>query len=281
MRFAHIILTILTLAFAPQLDLFGIPAQAAETTADFESEPDLAGLLDATSAMTASKVLPGMTVGSADYPEYGIRIHVFDFEQDRFTLRAAQQKAETGNFAADLVEDGDVFAINGGYFERDINGNLSSSGLLIIDGRTVAEVHERAGSGIIFADTDKVGIAYRQELQERSQLRHAIQVGPVLVDPGGKKGIYKNVGGRFNRSAICLRDESFTAFVVEGGISLFQLADLLSLPRSDGGFGCDTAINLDGGPSTQAVLQAGSARREIVSGSLVHNALIVSKKPER
>lgn len=102
-------------------------------------------------------------------------------------------------------------------------------------------------------------------------VKHAIQVGPVLVDPSGVRGNYWDVGGQFNRSAACLREGSLTVFVVEGRMSLFQSADLLSLPKAtDGfGFGFDIAINLDGEPSTQAALRAGSARTEITRKSTV------------
>jgi uncharacterized protein YigE (DUF2233 family) len=248
-------------------------------TADYESEPDLAGLLAATKGMRMAEIEPGLAVGVAAYPPYGVRIHVFDFAQSRFALRIGEQKAATGSRAADFLDDKDeVLVINGGYFERSRAGRLSSSGLLIVDGQATAREHDRAGSGVIYAGPEGVGIVYRKDFRDRSGVGHALQVGPILVDPGGVKGIYNNVGGRFNRSAVCLRDGSFTAFVVEGGISLFQLADLLSLPRRDGGFGCDVAINLDGGPSTQATLRAGSTLHDIPGGTAVHNVLIVSRK---
>jgi hypothetical protein len=254
--------------------------QATGTPPDYESEPDLAGLLAATKGMRMTTVEPGLAVGAAEFPAFGIRIHVFDFARDRFTLRVGEQKVETGNRAPEfLAGNDDVLVVNGGYFERSRRGKLSASGLVIVDGRMTAQEHDRAGSGVIHAGRDGVGIAYRKTFKDRASVDHALQAGPILVDPGGVKGIYENVGGRFNRSAVCLRGTSFTVFVVEGGISLFQLADLLSLPQSAGGFGCDVAINLDGGPSTQAVLRAGSARREIAGGSTVHNALIVSRKP--
>jgi hypothetical protein len=252
--------------------------QATDPKPDTKSEPDLAGLLTATKGMKMTTVEPGLSVGAVAYPPFGIRIHVFDFARDRFALRVAEQRAETGNRAPDFLADkDDVFAINGGYFERSRRRKLSSSGLLIVDGQTVAPEHDRAGSGIIYSGRDGIGITYRKNFTDRSGVGEALQAGPILVDPGGIKGIYK-VGKRYNRSALCLRGSSFTAFVVEGGISLFQLADLLSLPESEGGFGCDVAINLDGGPSTQAALRAGSAQAEIAGEWTVHNALIVSRK---
>lgn len=253
--------------------------QANDTTADHEGEPDLAGLLTATETMRMTTVEPGLSVGAAEYPPFGIRVHVFDFARDRFTLKLGEQRSETGSRAPDFFESADdVFVVNGGYFERSRRGKLSASGLLIVAGRAIAGEHDRAGSGVIYSGRDGVGIAYRQNFKHRSEVDHALQVGPILVDPGGVKGIYENVGGRFNRSALCLRGSSFTVVVVEGGMSLFQLADLLSLPGSNGGLGCEVAINLDGGPSTQATLRAGSTRLDIPGGSTVHNAVIVSRK---
>jgi uncharacterized protein YigE (DUF2233 family) len=253
-------------------------AQSDVPKADLESEPDLAGLLAAVKGMTMAKPISGLSAGTADYAKYGISIHVFDFEQARFTMRVAEQKAATGSPVGDLLDGDDVFVINGGFFERDGRDRLSPSGLLIIDGKVVAEEHQRAGSGVIYVEADGVAITRRKDFRDRARVRHALQVGPLLVDPGGVKGIYKNDLERHNRSAICLRGTSFTAFVVEGGISLFQLADLLSRPRDGGGFGCDIAINLDGGPSTQAVLRAGKVRSEIAGGTTVENAIVVSRK---
>ena len=256
------------------------PMPKADAEPDRESEPDLAGLLAAITDLRMEEPLPGLTVGAADYAAYGIRIHVFDFTKANFQITLAEQKASTGSHATDFLEaKDDVFVINGGFFERDRADRLSPSGLLIVDGNMVAEEHDRAGSGVIYAGENGVAIAYRKDLSDRSKMRDAVQVGPILVDPGGVKGIYKNVPERHNRSAICLRGTSFTAFVVEGGISLFQLADLLSLPPASGGFGCDVAINLDGGPSTQAVLSAGTTRRGIGGGTTAQNFIVVSRKP--
>lgn len=282
-RFALSAAVSLTILFG--LVAFAMPAgealaQATETPADLESEPDLPGLLDAVKAMKAVEPLGGLVVGTAEYPRFGIRIHVFDFDQSRFQLRVVEQRSDKGSRASDfLAGENDVFVINGGFFERNrFNDRLSASGLVIVDGVTTSREHKRAGSGIIHTDGNGVGIQYRDKLRDRSGITHAVQVGPILVDPGGVKGIYKNVPKRFNRSAICRRNGSFTAFVVEGGISLFQFADLLSLPAQAGGFGCDIAINLDGGPSTQAILKAGAVSREIAGGTPVQNVLIVSKR---
>src|SRR5262245_23966030 len=80
----------------------------------------------------------------------------------------------------------------------------------------------------------------------------AVQVGPLVVDPGGKNGIVRNDLDRQRRSAICLLPDGLTVIVlVDGGLSLHELGEVLASPEVDGGFGCDRALNLDGGPSTQ------------------------------
>jgi hypothetical protein len=246
---------------------------------DRKATPDLAGLLAATRAMTMAKPLPGLSVGEASYPAFGIRILLVDFDQGRFDLRLEEQRAGTGSRSADFLEaKEDVFVVNGGFFEKAINDVLSPSGLLIVDGQVVSREHPRAGSGILTFDGSRVGVAPRKSLTGRSILREALQVGPLLVDPGGVKGIYKDDIERHNRGAFCLRGDQFTAVIVEGGLSLFQFADLLSLPAGEGGFGCAVAINLDGGPSTQALLRAGTDRREVAGGSPVQNAIVISRR---
>jgi hypothetical protein len=53
------------------------PATAQQATGaapDTESEPDLTGLLAATKGIRMTKVEPGLAVGAAEYPPFGIRI---------------------------------------------------------------------------------------------------------------------------------------------------------------------------------------------------------------
>jgi hypothetical protein len=53
----------------------------------------------------------------------------------------------------------------------------------------------------------------------------------------------------------------------------------MAAPIVDGGLGCDVALNLDGGPSTQASSRAGSQNLDVFGGTNVQNALIVYAKP--
>ena len=258
-----------------------LAAASAGAEPDLVNEPEQGLIVAAMAASKPKPAAPGVTYGLAHLDDYGLAIHVWTFDATRYDLRVVEQKAATGStIGAFLDRPGDVFAVNGGFFERDDADRLTPSGLLVIDGRTVAPEHERAGSGIVYSNAGGVAIAYRAKAPPRSRMDHALQVGPILVDPGGKVGIYKNSHDRQNRSALCLRTGAIVLDVVDGGLSLYQLAHLLAARSGDGGLGCDVALNLDGGPSTQALFRSGSRRIEVPGDWPVQNALVVSSKPE-
>ena len=47
------------------------------------------------------------------------------------------------------------------------------------------------------------------------------------------------------RSAVCVAENRIVFVVVEGGLSLYELAKLLIASPAQGGFGCERALNLD------------------------------------
>jgi uncharacterized protein YigE (DUF2233 family) len=104
---------------------------------------------------------------------------------------------------------------------------------------------------------------------------HDLQVGPILVDPGGKFAMKQNDYQRLNRSAICLTKDDVVIVTLFGGISLYDFAELFASSPKDGGFGCDSALNLDGGPSTQVSFSDGSASFEQVGRWRISNAIVI------
>ena len=247
---------------------------------DLVNEPDAALLAGRMRAAAVEILAPGATHRRVELPKFGLVIDAFFFDPARYTVRVVEQTAETGDQIATFLDrPGDVFAINGGFFERDDKTkHLAPSGLLVTDGTVVAPEHQRAGSGIVYVADGTLRIVYRKAAPPPSEMEEAIQVGPVLVDPGGKVGIYKNTGDRLDRSAVCLAGSRVVFVVVDGGLSLFRLAHLLAAPEKDGGLGCDVALNLDGGPSTQALYRSGDRRIEIPGDWPVENALVVAPR---
>jgi uncharacterized protein YigE (DUF2233 family) len=241
-----------------------------------ESQP-VPALLAQLRTAEPSELWPGMHYSVARLTDYEINLHVWSFDPKRFELKLRQQAVVGGQSIADFLSDpGDVLAINGGFFDIDSRQRLAPSGLLIVGGALIRDVTEK-GSGVLFANADGVGIVRRQDFRPAG-VTHAVQSGPLLVDPGGKLGIYKEDFDRQNRSAICLDGETIRIVMVEGGLSLLELARVLSSPREAGGLACEVALNLDGGPSTQAMVRAGSREQSFVGRWRIQNALVISRR---
>lgn len=263
------------------LFLVALPGAAGASVAvETSKEPDIAVLLAAGKEAAPATLLPGLDYRLIALPDFGLKVHVWSFEQARFTFRMAMQKAPRGSHVRDLIRPPpDVLAINGGFFERDRDGVLTPSGLVIMNGQETAHETSGGGSGIIYRGAGGVGIGYRKQLTGHGIMAEAVQVGPVLVDPGGKVSVTNSKHDRQNRSAACLTPGHFVIVAVDGGLSLYQLAVLMAAPVAEGGLGCDVALNLDGGPSTQATSRAGSQELDVFGGTTVQNALIVYAKP--
>lgn len=186
------------------------PSTGAQATEPAEKpEPDLALILESSRAAENSELLPGLDHRTIALPADGLAVHVFAFDTSRFGLRTVQQYDETGSRALDfLAGPGDVFAINGGFFERDDDGRLSPSGLLVVDGVTVVMEHERAGSGVLHVGVGAASISYRADAPAPGALKSAVQVGPILVDPGGKVGIRSQESGTAGAPSACVTAQS-------------------------------------------------------------------------
>ena len=266
----------LALAAAMLAAIGATPAPAIGRKPELAAEPDIALLYAAGKTATPGGPLRGLFYRRIELGDYGLKVHVWSFDKTRFRLRIAGQREKTGTRVRDFLGAADVLAINGGFFERDKEKVLAPSGLVIVDGKEVAPEHERAGSGIVYTRDDGVFIGYRKNLADHSRMKFAVQVGPVLVDPGGKVSVANKQHDRQDRSAVCLSADAFIVVAVEGGLSLFQLASLLAAPVAGGGIGCDVALNLDGGPSTQVAFRAGGQSVALEGGWPFANALIVS-----
>jgi uncharacterized protein YigE (DUF2233 family) len=241
-----------------------------------EAQP-VPALLAQLRAAEPDELLPGAGYSVVRLADYDLNLHVWSFDPKRFQLKLRQQANAGGQSIGEFMTDpGDVLAINGGFFDTDSRERLTPSGLLIVDGMLIRDVTEK-GSGILFATADGVGIVRRQDFRAASVV-HAVQSGPLLVDPGGKLGIYKEDFDRQRRSAVCLDGNAIRIVMVEGGLSLLELARVLSTPRDAGGLACEVALNLDGGPSTQAVVQAGGREMALVGRWRIQNALVVTRR---
>ena len=241
-----------------------------------EAQP-VPALLAQLRAAETDELLPGAHYSVARLADYEVNLHVWSFDPKRFALKVRQQASVGGQSIGDFLTDpGDVLAINGGFFDTDSRERLTPSGLLIVDGALIRDVTDK-GSGIVFTT--------------RGRRRHR----PPPGFPRGRRrpcGAERAAAGRSRRQARNLqggfrppepqRDlpgrRRVRIVMVEGGLSLLELARVLSSPRDAGGLACEVALNLDGGPSTQAVVQAGGREMALVGRWRIQNALVISRR---
>ena len=223
------------------------------------------------------KVTVGLSIKSAQVGGYSINIDAIKFSTDLFAIKIATQLDPTGNNVKDFLKatKDAILAINGGFFEVDQNDRLSSSGLIIINKQEFTKYHNRGGSGFLYDTGTTMNIDWSKNARNITDAMFGVQSGPLVVDPGGKNGIISNDHDQRRRSAFCLNGNTASVIIVDGGLSLYELGELLSTDEKHGGFGCERAINLDGGPSSQFYFDHKGRQVDVKGTWKVNNAVLV------
>ena len=172
---------------------------------------------------------------------------------------------------------GAVVGINGGGFKNDSRtyGIDTPTGWMIKDGKII---WNRTGGGkgrIIGIDNDnrlRLIRATGKEAIEEYNIRDGMEFGPFLIVDGEKQklGLYAGGFQRAARTVIAQRDDGIFLFIVTDNYGSFyhgpnmnEMANKLLL------YGVTNAANLDGGGSTQLV----------VNGKLYNHPLSTYNKP--
>jgi uncharacterized protein YigE (DUF2233 family) len=252
-------------------------------------DPEVPQLLDVdpTEAITRAlksaqwkEVEPGLWGISIIQTDYDVGLWAWRFDLSRFSFKLAEQDHELGEGIQWLRAQRDaVLAVNGGFFEKDPVGRLSASGLLIVEGVTRNQPwRERRGGVLAISRDGHLSIVPAREYPfSNLNALYAIQSKPILIEPGGKFVMQSNDHDMQHRAAICLLSNNQAVVIVIDrlGLSLYELGSIL-LPGNSGHiFDCDSAISLDGGPSTQAYFEPQNV--EIKGGWNIHDALIVKR----
>ena len=123
------------------------------------------------------ELMPGLDYRLIELPGYGLKVHAWSFDQDKFAFRMAMEKTPRGSHVRDLIGAApDVLAINGGFFERDRDGVLTPSGLVIMRGQETSHETSGGGSGIVYWGAAGVGIGYRKELPGHGIMAEAVRL---------------------------------------------------------------------------------------------------------
>ncbi len=243
-----------------------------------QSAKPLPDLMLALQAAPWGDIRPGLIFKDVTLKAYGIRVLAWQFSKADYRLALGVQSAPQGASVRDFRKaNGAILAINGGFFEIDTQARLSPSGLLVTSGKQISAYRKEAGSGVVYVSDRGVGISAASGYESVGKLLEAVQSGPLVVERG-RNGIYKDDMNRLNRSALCVRKDEMLIIAVFGGLSLYELGEMLAAKPENGGFGCNMALNLDGGPSTQISFRVGT--KAIEAGGLwkINNALLVLEK---
>ena len=222
-----------------------------------DKDQPLRHLLHVSKRQTFEAIDSGLSYKYTELEHYGFCAIIWCVDPKLFTIDIEIQNTTTGNYIKEFFRDKrTVLAINAGFFEIDGKYNLSPSGLIISNGKLIFPVTDHGGSGVFCLKNGMPEIKWAKETLNPAEYELAFQCGPVIVERGGTLGVHNNNYRRLNRAAIGISDEKIIIAIVIGeknnGLSLYEFAQYLSSSKENGGAGCDIALNLDGGSSTQA-----------------------------
>jgi exopolysaccharide biosynthesis protein len=231
---------------------------------------------DALQAVEWRMLEPGLAVKRAE--NSGIRLTVLSIDLTRYHLSIAVQNNPDGERAESFGKRHDAtIAMNGGFFgEKQAGKNLFPVGLLRISGKNISTPWRFDGGYLVLGREVKI-FPTMQGLPD-GRFADVVQSKPVLIETGGKWAMNTNRQNLRRRTIICLPDDDslVVAMITGTGMSLYEAGWLMRKPVEGGLFGCDSAIALDGGGSTQLWLR-NYPQFEIRGETPVHNALLIKR----
>jgi len=198
------------------------------------------------------------------------RLSAVRVEPGRFRaeLRWNPKAGPAGESAAEVARlTGAAVVVNAGYFDENgrplgffLSGGKVYNRRILFRGRGEA-LH--LGAIFFVREGGALGIASREAFEPEG-MREAFQAGPYLVREGRPvPGIerYREYWRPARRTVLAFEPDGrllLLASETEGrGLSWCELQSFLARPEAQGGLGVAEAMNLDGGSSSQLLVQAG------------------------
>jgi hypothetical protein len=154
-----------------------------------------------------------------------------------------------------------ALAVNGGFFD----GEGRSLGLRVAAGKTVVPRRAKVDWGVLLVREGQASIVHSRDYVADAGVEAAIQVGPrILVD-----GHATPQNARRTAVALDKGGRSLTVVVTRASIAAAALAAALER------LGFESALMLDGGPSTQISAAVGSLSLEIPGLYAVPDVLVI------
>lgn len=202
-------------------------------------------------------------------------VRTWSFPLDRFALTIEDVGMAKAPLAALLARTEGELAVNGGFF--DPNGK--ALGLAISDGAVLSRASKSMSGGMLTTDGQRAQLWEAETFVLPEGTRFGVQCKPRLVVDGALN-IRRDDGHRSERTALCIRDGGHTVDVVivrdesadTAGPSLFALGR--HLVRR----GCESALNLDGGPSTGVAWREEGQVKALEPRGPIRHAIVLKKR---
>jgi uncharacterized protein YigE (DUF2233 family) len=191
----------------------------------------------------------------------------------RVRFRVVYDRENPRQVAEWLTGAKSLLAVNAGYFTEDYH----ATGLIISDGTRSGQSYVGFG-GMFAVQGDRVQVRWlvAKPYSPSEPLRQAVQAFPMLVHSGGKEGISEDDGQLARRTVVGQDRKGRIVFVVSPD-AFFTLKNLAAfLAASD--LELDTALNLDGGPSSGLVLAGPSGLTGVDSWIKVPAVIVAEAK---
>jgi hypothetical protein len=171
-----------------------------------------------------------------------------------------------------------------------INGGFSSSsaipisaGLLTVNNIIVTRLNSQSTlqSGIFCIRGGEFRILRREEYKVK-EWKYALQAGPLIVEPPGKIGIFRNeprTRERYRRSVVAIDKSGNLLLAASSETNLYNLAKFFNQKEGEGGVNCTAALNLGG--DTDSGLFIRSNKSPFIVGSIdttIASAIAVIKR---
>lgn len=215
---------------------------------------------------------------------YGLRVMLVTVSPSSYSLtvddirRSGQPSAI---FAAVERPGSDLVLVNGAFFGTDDGQRFYPLGLLINGSKRLNVIKNWKSGGVLFCTRDlPARIAPISAFAESRDIVEAVQSKPILVE-NSRNGIRAENHEWANRTAVALRNEN--TLIVAGAfapgnkaISLYEFAEILCRPLSEGGAAAEWALNMDGGPGAHISVPAAHLQLGSEGSTFVTNIIRLS-----
>lgn len=191
----------------------------------------------------------GAAVRRVALSDAGVSAHLTAvvFSSKAYTLRVVDSPAPgRTKLAPTMAAAGCVAGVNASYFHEDFR----PLGLVVADGKEL-QPFEKAKllAGVLAVRGNRLEIGRSSKFSRPSDLRQAIQCGPMLVEAGAPTaGLNDAASAR--RTVVATDGRGQWALIYLTSVTLADAARILTVPDVLGSWMPATALNLDGGSSS-------------------------------